>query len=103
MNKKQEAAAIKALKARGYKVEKSVEPPQLGDVVDWGEGPMLICQYDAQEFDQRTHPEAGFFRWGGIMLDEPTYCDLVYLDIREWKSGKVKKLGHVDLSKWMKK
>lgn len=103
MNKKQEAAAIKALKALGYKIEKCVPPPQFGDVVDQGEGAILICQYDNQEFDNDESPEARFYRWGGIMLDEPTYCELVYMDIREWEAGNVKKLGHVDLSKWIKK
>lgn len=77
-----------------------IQPPQLGDIVDWGDGQILICRFREEHKD---HGIAKFYRWGGVLLNDPSYDELVYMDIREWEEGNVKKVGHVDLLKWMKK
>lgn len=102
-------AAMKLLKNEGYTVNKKRPDPRIGDVVRFNcdsEGP-----YDVLITFHQTTPANNMDCWdyGGMEIIERPYDNMnteaCWIDRNEWAKddGQYEVIGHVDLTKWIKR
>jgi hypothetical protein len=102
-------AAMKLLKKEGYTVNKKRPDPRIGDVVrmEGDRGELIDLLITFRQIDSATLEDV--YEYGGIVVSEQTYMDQytdsMWIDRNEWAKddGQYEVVGHVDLTKWIKR